>query len=40
LEKMLGINKSLSIENDNLNECIDILEKVLEFAINDFDELI
>jgi len=37
---MLRINRSLSIENDNLNECVDILEKDLEFAISDFEELI
>jgi hypothetical protein len=37
---MLRINRSLSIEHDNLNECVDILEKDLEFAISDFEELI
>jgi predicted nucleic acid-binding protein len=37
---MLRINRSLSIENDNLSECIHILEKDLEFAISDFEELI
>lgn len=37
---MLRINRSLSIENDNLSECVHILEKDLEFAITDFEELI
>ena len=37
---MLRINKSLNVEQDNLNECIDILEKDLEFALTDFQQLI
>lgn len=37
---MLRINRSLNVEQDNLNECIDILEKDLDFALTDFQQLI
>lgn len=40
LRRMLRINKSLVLENDNLNENVDILENDLEFSAREFSGLI
>lgn len=36
---MLRINKSLNVEQDNILECMETLEKDLEFAVTDFKQL-
>ena len=40
VKRMIEVNKGLTYENDNLNDCIEILENDLEFSVKEFTELL
>lgn len=40
VKRMVEVNKSLNSENDNLNDCMEILENDLEFSVQEFRQLL
>ena len=37
---MVELNKALNLDNDNLMECVEVLEEDLEYTVREFRELL